>query len=41
MSVLDVVMVVSVLAALAAFGAWYVITNPTPPNVGGPGPSKD
>jgi hypothetical protein len=40
-SVLDVVMVVSVLVAVAAFVAWYVIVNPTPPNVGGPGPSKD
>jgi hypothetical protein len=40
-SVLDVVMVLSVLAAVVAFTLWYVITNPTPPNVGGPGPSKD
>lgn len=39
-NVLDVVMVVSVLLALALFAAWYVITNPTPPNVGGPGPAK-
>jgi hypothetical protein len=40
-TVLDVVMVVSVLLCLAAFLAWYFITNPTPPNIGGPGPSKD
>jgi hypothetical protein len=40
-SVLDVVMVLSVLAAVVAFTAWYLVTNPTPPNVGGPGPSKD
>jgi hypothetical protein len=40
-SVLDVVMVVSVLAALLAFAVWYVLVDPTPPNVGGPGPSKD
>jgi hypothetical protein len=39
--VLDVVMVVSVLAALVAFAVWYVLVDPTPPNVGGPGPSKD
>jgi hypothetical protein len=40
-SVLDVVMVLSVLAAVVAFATWYLITDPTPPNVGGPGPSKD
>ncbi|MFL5825520.1 MAG: hypothetical protein ACJ76V_03250 [Thermoleophilaceae bacterium] len=40
LSVLDVVMVLSVMVAVAAFLAWYVITNPTPPNVGGPGPAK-
>jgi hypothetical protein len=39
-SVLDVVMVVTVLVALAAFAAWFLVTNPTPPNVS-PGPSKD
>jgi hypothetical protein len=39
-NVLDVVMVISVLAAVIAFTLWYVITNPTPPNVGGPGPAK-
>jgi hypothetical protein len=40
-SILDVVMVLSVLAAVIAFALWYVVTDPTPPNVGGPGPSKD
>lgn len=40
LSLLDVVMVVSVIVAVAAFAAWFVITNPTPPNVGGPGPAK-
>ena len=40
-NVLDVVMVLSVLAALVAFVVWYVVADPTPPNVGGPGPSKD
>lgn len=39
-SVLDVVMVLSVLAAIVAFAVWYLIVNPAPPNVG-PGPSKD
>ena len=40
-NILDVVMVLSVLAAVIAFALWYVVTDPTPPNVGGPGPSKD
>lgn len=40
-SVLDVVMVVTVLVAIVAFAAWFVIVNPTPPNIGGPGPAKD
>jgi hypothetical protein len=40
-NVLDVVMVLSVLAAIIAFAVWYIVTDPTPPNVGGPGPSKD
>lgn len=40
-SILDVVMVLSVLAAVVAFATWYLITDPTPPNVGGPGSSKD
>jgi hypothetical protein len=39
-SLLDVVMVVSVLLALVAFATWYLITNPTPPSVE-PGSSKD
>jgi hypothetical protein len=39
-SLLDVVMVLSVLAAIAAFSAWYLIADPTPPNVSGPGSSK-
>jgi hypothetical protein len=39
-SVLDVVMVLSVLAAVVAFTIWYVLVEPTPPNVGGPGPAK-
>jgi hypothetical protein len=39
--VLDVVMVLSVLAAVVAFALWYLLADPTPPNVGGPGPSKD
>jgi hypothetical protein len=38
--VLDVIMVVSVVLAVASFSTWYVVTNPTPPNVGGPGPAK-
>jgi hypothetical protein len=38
--VLDVIMVISVIVALAAFGTWYFVTNPTPPGVE-PGPSKD
>ena len=39
-SVLDVVMVISVFLALVAFGTWYFVTNPTPPNAGDPGPAK-
>ena len=39
-SVLDVIMIVSVVLAVASFSTWYVVTNPTPPNVGGPGPAK-
>jgi hypothetical protein len=39
-SVLDVIMVVSVVLAVASFGTWYLVTNPTPPNAGGPGPAK-
>lgn len=39
-SVLDVIMVISVVIAVASFGTWYFATNPTPPNAGGPGPAK-
>jgi hypothetical protein len=39
-SVLDVIMVTSVVLAVISFTAWYVVSNPTPPNVGGPGPAK-
>jgi hypothetical protein len=39
-TVLDVVMVVSVLVAAAALLAWFLIVQPAPPGVG-PGPSKD
>jgi hypothetical protein len=39
-SVLDVVMVLSVLAAAVAFAVWFLIVNPTPPGVS-PGSSKD
>lgn len=37
---LDVIMVASVVLAVITFSAWYVITSPTPPNIGGPGPAK-
>jgi hypothetical protein len=37
---LDVIMVVSVVLAVISFTLWLVITNPTPPNIGGPGPAK-
>ena len=37
---LDVIMVLSVVLAVITFTAWYFIANPTPPNVGGPGPAK-
>ena len=40
MTVLDVVMVVSVLVAATAFVAWWVIVQPTPGGLE-PGPSKD
>jgi hypothetical protein len=41
-SLLDVVMVVSVLIAVTAFVLWFLITNPTPPGLpGGPGGFKD
>lgn len=37
---LDVIMVISVVLAVITFTAWFTITNPTPPNIGGPGPAK-
>jgi hypothetical protein len=39
-NVLDVIMVISVVLAVLSFSTWYLVTNPTPPNVGGPGPAK-
>ena len=39
-SALDVIMVISVVLAVITFTAWYFVANPTPPNVGGPGPAK-
>ena len=39
-SMLDFVMVATVIIAAIAFAAWMGITNPTPPNIGGPGPAK-
>jgi hypothetical protein len=39
-SVLDVIQVISVVLAVLSFSTWYLVTNPTPPNVGGPGPAK-
>lgn len=39
-SVLDVIMVISVILAVLSFSVWYFGTNPTPPNAGGPGPAK-
>jgi hypothetical protein len=39
-SVLDVIMVLSVVLAVISFSTWYFVVNPTPPNVGGPGPAK-
>jgi hypothetical protein len=38
---LDVIMVISVVLAVISFTVWFVIVNPTPPNIGGPGPSKN
>ena len=37
---LDVIMVLSVVLAVITFTAWYFVANPTPPNIGGPGPAK-
>jgi hypothetical protein len=39
-SLLDVVMVISVVIAVAALVAWFVIVNPAPPLPGGPGGAK-
>jgi hypothetical protein len=39
-SLLDVVMVISVVIAVAALVAWFVIENPAPPLPGGPGGAK-
>jgi threonine/homoserine/homoserine lactone efflux protein len=39
-SVLDVIMVMSVVLAVASFTAWFTIVQPTPPNIGGSGPAK-
>jgi hypothetical protein len=39
-SVLDVVMVLSVVIAALALVVWFLIVEPTPPGVG-PGPAKD
>ncbi|MCW3038139.1 MAG: hypothetical protein JWM31_44 [Solirubrobacterales bacterium] len=38
---LDVIMIVSAVLAVTAFLLWLIIVNPTPPNIGGPGPAKD
>lgn len=37
---LDVIMVISVVLAVMTFTTWYLVVNPTPPNIGGPGPAK-
>ncbi|MEA2353571.1 MAG: hypothetical protein QOG41_1340 [Thermoleophilaceae bacterium] len=37
---LDVIMVITVVLAVISFTLWFTITNPTPPNIGGPGPAK-
>jgi hypothetical protein len=40
-SVLDVIMVTSVVLAVISFSAWYLVVNPTPPGFsGGAGPAK-
>jgi hypothetical protein len=39
-SLLDVVMVIAVLIAVAAFAAWFLIVQPAPPLPGGPGGAK-
>jgi hypothetical protein len=38
-SVLDVIMVISVVLAVVSFTTWFVIVEPPPPGVG-PGPAK-
>jgi hypothetical protein len=40
-ALLDVVMVVTVLIAVAALVAWFIIVQPAPPLPGGPGGAKD
>ena len=41
-SLLDVLMVISVLVAVTAFVVWFVVVKPTPPGLpGGPGGFKD
>jgi hypothetical protein len=40
-SVLDVIMVLSVVLAIISFSAWYLVVEPTPPGgPGGAGPAK-
>jgi hypothetical protein len=39
-SVLDVVMVGSVVLAAIVLVTWLIVVNPTPPGIGGPGPAK-
>ena len=39
-SLLDVVMVISVVLAVAALVAWFIVVNPAPPLPGGPGGAK-
>jgi hypothetical protein len=40
-SLLDVVMVISVVLAVLALVTWFVIVQPAPPLPGGPGGAKD
>ena len=39
-NVLDVIMVMSVVCAVVSFTTWFLIVDPAPPNIGGPGPAK-
>ncbi len=39
-NVLDVIMVASVLVAVASLAIWFLVVNPSPPGLG-PGPAKD